>query len=97
MPKKTPVKVKAGKVTAPKGPAKPTPAEKLSGNFLIVRTPREVRRGQTLTVLEVTETADKARKWVDKLTDSAPAFLAIVERKVLLERKPQMVVNEITD
>ena len=69
--------------------------ERPQGAFLIARSPRELRRGQAITILEFAETREAARAWVDELEDSTPGFLLILELKARLERRPQMVVVDV--
>lgn len=101
-PKRTSKAAKASKSTKPSKSVKRASVKKRAatakaGDFLVVRVPRELRPGQSLAVLEIAESEKASREWVAQLTDSSPALLMIVERKAVLERRPQMVVKEIKE
>ena len=53
--------------------------------------------GASVRLLAVADTLEKAREAVDELTDASFQRLAIVEKKILLQRKPAIVVDQVDE
>jgi len=73
-----------------KGKAR-TPTE-----FLVLDIGSSLVVGSKAAVLHVTDSLPKAKKYVSEMSGSGPSRIAIVERKQVLRREPQIAVVEIT-
>lgn len=76
---------------------KPAKAKKPRTEFLVLRIAKTTKVGGTVSLVAVASSQAEAEEKVKAISSPSPARLAIVEKKLVLERKPKISVEPIDE